>query len=139
MKLWTTGALNIEGKTVPCSCLQLFFLGIHYIKTNVGRAHRKNSLLFSQLTLSLQCPTKALHAPLPCPHTCCRFHQSHNSQLRHRIKFGEEYRFLLSSLPPLPASSSLLGPNTCIFLITLFSNTRSLCFFLSMKGQVPYP
>jgi hypothetical protein len=53
-----------------------------------------------------------------------------------RIKFGDEYRSLSSSLCSLlqsPVASSLLGPN--ILLSTLFSNTLSLCSSLSVRDQ----
>jgi hypothetical protein len=40
------------------------------------------------------------------------------------------------SLPQLPDTSSLLGPN---ILITLFSNTLNLCSSLGVRAQVPRP
>jgi hypothetical protein len=49
---------------------------------------------------------------------------------------GKEYR-LLYSLHLLPPTCSLLVPN--ILRSTLSSFTASLCFSLTMKGQVPYP
>jgi hypothetical protein len=57
-----------------------------------------------------------------------------------RIIFGDEYRSLSSSLCSLlysPVASSLLGPN--ILLSTLFSNTLSLCSYLSVRDQVSHP
>jgi hypothetical protein len=57
-----------------------------------------------------------------------------------RIIFGDQYRSLSSSLCSLlhsPVTSSLLGPN--IFLSTLFSQSISLCFFLSVRDQVSHP
>jgi hypothetical protein len=57
-----------------------------------------------------------------------------------RIIFGDEYRSLSSSLrSPLhsPLTSSLLGQN--ILVSTLFSNTLSLCSFLSVRNQVSHP
>jgi hypothetical protein len=44
---------------------------------------------------------------------------------------------LLCSLLHSPVASSLLGPN--ILLITLFSNTLSLCSSLSVRDQVSHP
>jgi hypothetical protein len=57
-----------------------------------------------------------------------------------RIIFRDEYRSLTSSLCSLlhyPVTSSLLGLN--IPLSTLFSNTLSLCFSLSVRDQVSHP
>jgi hypothetical protein len=57
-----------------------------------------------------------------------------------RIIFRDQQRSLSSSLCSLrhfPVASSFLGPN--ILLSTLFSNTLSLCFSLSVRDQVSYP
>jgi hypothetical protein len=43
----------------------------------------------------------------------------------------------LCSLLPSPVASSLLGPD--ILLSTLFSNTPSLCYSLSVRDQVSHP
>jgi hypothetical protein len=51
-----------------------------------------------------------------------------------RIIFGDEYRslsFSLCSLLHYPVTPSLLGPN--ILHSTLFANTLSLCFSLSVR------
>ena len=56
------------------------------------------------------------------------------------IIFGEEYRWLSSSLCSLPHSSvtmSLSGPN--ILLRTLFSNTLSLHSSINVSGQSLHP
>jgi hypothetical protein len=53
---------------------------------------------------------------------------------------GEEYKLLSSSLCSFlhsPVTSSLLGPY--ILLRTLFSNTLSLCYSLSVRDQVSHP
>jgi hypothetical protein len=57
-----------------------------------------------------------------------------------RIILDDQYRLLSSSLCSLlhsPVISSFLGPN--ILLSTLFSNTLSLCFYLSVRDQVSHP
>jgi len=57
-----------------------------------------------------------------------------------RIKFGEDYRSLRSSLCSFlhsPVTSSFLGPN--ILLSTMFSKTLSLRSSLSMSDQVSHP
>jgi hypothetical protein len=56
------------------------------------------------------------------------------------IIFGEEYKIRRSSLCNFlhsPVTSSLYGPN--ILLITLFSNTLSLCSSLNIRDQVSHP
>jgi hypothetical protein len=58
------------------------------------------------------------------------------------IILGEEYKLWRSSLcsflqPPVP--TSLFGPNTRIFLSTLFSSTLSLCSSLNVRDQVSHP
>ena len=74
------------------------------------------------------------------PHTCyipCPFILLN---LIPRIKFGEEYRSLSSSLCTFlhsPITLFLLGPN--ILLNTIFSNTLSLRSSLNMSDQVSHP
>jgi hypothetical protein len=54
------------------------------------------------------------------------------------IMLGEEYKLwssLCSFLQP-PVTSSLFGPN--IHVITLFSNTLSLCSSLNVRAQVVF-
>jgi hypothetical protein len=56
------------------------------------------------------------------------------------LVFGDEYRTLSSSLGSLlhsPVTSSLLDPNS--LLSTLFFNTPSLRFSLSVSDQVSHP
>ena len=79
--------------------------------------------------------------PQVCPSEPCVHHSSPSYVLHaHRIKFGEVYRSLRSSLCSLPHSSvpsTLLGPN--ILLRTLFSNILSLRSSLNVSDQVSHP
>jgi hypothetical protein len=57
-----------------------------------------------------------------------------------RIIFGDKYKALSSSLCSLLHSPvTLLGPNILLSTRTLFSNTLSLCSFLSVTDQVSHP
>jgi hypothetical protein len=53
------------------------------------------------------------------------------------IMFGEEYKLLksLCSFIQPPVTSSLFGPN---ILITLFSNTFSVCMFLPLMSETKF-
>ena len=72
----------------------------------------------------------------PLPHTCCMHTHLILLDLNTRLKFGEEYRPLSSSLGSVlyySVTSSLLG------LSILLSNTSSLRSYLNVSDQFLYP
>ena len=112
-------------------CLLSHFLKIHL---NIILP----SIPVSQVISFPQVPPRKPCTHLFSPHSMCPAHSI--LDLITRIIFGEGYRSWSSSVCSflqLPVTSSLLGPN--ILHNTLFSNTASLCFSISVSDQVSHP
>jgi hypothetical protein len=91
----------------------------------------------SKLSLSLKFSHLNLYQPFPSLICATSTHLIRLGLITRTI-FGERYRPLSSSLCRfLPVTSSHKGPN--ILLITLFSNTHSICVSLNVTDQVSHP
>ena len=104
-------------------------------------------ILFSHLRLGLPSglfppgfPTKTLYTPLHSPiRATCPAH-SCSSRFYHPNNVGWWVQIIKLSIMSFfhsSVTSYLLGPN--FLLNTLFSNIRSLCFFLNVSDQVSHP
>ena len=94
----------------------------------------------SKWSFSVRLPHQNPVCTSPLCHMCYVPCLSHSFLFITRIIFGEEYRSLSSSLCSFlhsPVTSSFLIPN--ILLSTVFCNSLSLCYSLSMSDQVPHP
>ena len=111
----------------------------HFLKTHL------NIILpfmpgLSRWSLSFRFPHQNPVYTSPLPHTFCMSTQLVLLDLIIQIIMCEEYRSLSSLLCiflNFPITSSLLGPN--ILLSTLFTNTLSLHYSLSMSDHVSNP
>ena len=122
--------LSILRQTKPVHAILTTFLKMRF------------NIIYSYVFWAVSFPQ--VSPPKPCKHlstirATCPAYPSHLFDLITRIKFGEEYRSLSSSLCSLlhsPVTSSLLGPN--IFLSTLFANTFRLSACLYVRDQVSH-
>jgi hypothetical protein len=90
--------------------------------------------------LSLRYPHKNPVCTSPLPLPCHMPLPAHSSWFYHpnNIWWREQIiKLLITQCSPLPCYLAPLRPN--VFLGTLFSNTLSLCSFLSVRDQLSHP
>ena len=110
----------------PTSCRSILILSSHL------------HLGFPSVPFPSGFPTRTLYTPLP--HMCYMPYPSHSPQFDHPINIGwgvQIIKFLIMYFSPLLCY--LVPPRSNTLLSTLFSNTLSLHWSLSVSDQVSHP